>query len=420
MSDRLDGPNILKPVPSGIVKIRKTPLIMALACLICVVVYLIFNVAGKQEQRRQKKESRLDQAQLGSISKVSDDEWFLDKKYDDIRQTHVPDDSTKETENTNEDKSDNVSFEDNPVVLQPKNSFEQDYEEEERKTQLELLRLEQQMQIEERKFYLRAVKSPAEVLVGRNGENEFENNTTAMSSDNKVSQLKESSPSRYPEGLAGYQDQNMQGSKKDFIQSAGYAGEYLMHTKKKPISEFEIKAGTVIPAALMTGINSDLPGNIIAQVRENIYDTVTGEHVLIPQGARLIGQYNSQVSLGQNRALVIWTRLIFPDGSSLNLDKMQGVDSAGYAGFEDKVNHHYWRIYGNAFLLSLVGAGYELLNDDSDSDEARDKVASGIGQQLTQVTTEMMRKNINIQPTIEIRPGYKFNVLVLKDIILTP
>ena len=170
--------------------------------------------------------------------------------------------------------------------------------------------------------------------------------------------------------------------------------------------------------ALITGVNSDLPGSVIAQVRENVYDTVTGNYLLIPQGTKLIGGYDSQISFGQDRALVVWNRMIYPDGKSINLENMQGVDVAGYAGFRDKVNHHYFRIYGNALLLSLVGAGYELLKDENDTNNAQEVVADAVGQQLAQVASEMIRKNLNIQPTITIRPGYKFNVLVMKDMIL--
>ena len=131
-----------------------------------------------------------------------------------------------------------------------------------------------------------------------------------------------------------------------------------MH-KMKPLSPFEVKAGTYITAALETGIDSDLPGSIKAQVSENVYDTVSGNYILIPQGAKIIGQYDSKVSFGQNRALVVWNRIIFPDGSSIDLEKMSGVDISGYAGFSDKLNNHYLKIYGNAVLLSLMGAGYE-------------------------------------------------------------
>lgn len=191
---------------------------------------------------------------------------------------------------------------------------------------------------------------------------------------------------------------------------------YLQHTKISPISSYELKAGSVIPAILISGINSDTPGRIIGQVRENVYDSATGNLKLIPQGTKIIGQYDSGVSYGQNRALVIWSRLIFPNGDSINLDNMQGVDGSGYSGFADQVDNHYLRTYGSAILLSFVGAGYEYLNQNASSEE--DTLAGSIGRELASVTSEITRKNINVAPTIKIRPGYKFNVMVMSDMIL--
>jgi type IV secretion system protein VirB10 len=223
-----------------------------------------------------------------------------------------------------------------------------------------------------------------------------------------------------PPGQAPAEDLNRQDRKAAFLRDGVAAGEYLPHMKKPPLSPYEIKAGTYIPAALITGINSDLPGNIVAQVTENVYDTADGQYALIPQGARLVGMYDSQVTFGQNRALVVWTRLIFPDGASVNLERMQGVDIAGYAGFKDRVDNHYLRIYGNALLLSLVGAGYDLLNKpgDQEKNNATQSVAANVGQKLADVSSESIKNNLNTQPTIMIRPGYKFKVMVMKDMVL--
>jgi len=214
---------------------------------------------------------------------------------------------------------------------------------------------------------------------------------------------------------------NLQDAKESFLNKETGQEEYLSSFKKAPLSPFELKAGTYIPAALVTGIQSDLPGPIVAQVTANVYDTSSGQYLLIPQGAKLVGEYDSHVSFGQNRALVVWTRLVFPDAATLNLERMQGVDMAGYAGFYDKVDNHYLRIYANAFMLSLVGAGYELLNKtsgSSDSPSAGDTVAANVGQRLADVSSQTMERNLNVQPTIVIRAGYQFNVVVVKDVIL--
>ena len=174
---------------------------------------------------------------------------------------------------------------------------------------------------------------------------------------------------------------------------------------------------------MISGINSDLPGQIMAQVSQNVFDTVSGRKLLIPQGTRLVGSYDSFVAIGQERALVAWRRLIFPDGKSLELLNMGGADQGGYAGFNDQVNNHYTKIFGSAMLLSLVGAGYQLSQPQPRVGEAlssREIVAAQMGQQLSQVSSEMMRRNMQIQPTIEIRPGYRFNVMVNHDMILEP
>ena len=131
-------------------------------------------------------------------------------------------------------------------------------------------------------------------------------------------------------------DLNNQEGKQEFLKKADPDDDYLENSKKKPRSPYEVKAGSYIPAALITGINSDLPGSVNAQVTENVYDTVTGNYLLIPQGAKLVGEYNSSLTFGQTRVQVVWNRIIFPDGKSIDLEKMQGVDIAGYSGFQDK------------------------------------------------------------------------------------
>ncbi|HDX6256507.1 TPA: conjugal transfer protein TrbI [Campylobacter fetus subsp. venerealis] len=197
---------------------------------------------------------------------------------------------------------------------------------------------------------------------------------------------------------------------------------YLEQLKQKPISAYEIKAGWNIPAVLITGVNSELPGQILAQITQNVYDTATGKYLLIPQGTKAVGDYSNNVIYGQSRLLVAWNKLIFPNGDTLNIQSMQGASMDGYTGFEDQVDNHYFRIFGSAFLLSSITAGIAL-SDNSQGNEietARDKAIGQAIQQMGQVASEMIRKNMNISPTLEIRPGYKFNIFVTKDIILEP
>lgn len=194
----------------------------------------------------------------------------------------------------------------------------------------------------------------------------------------------------------------------------------LNATVDVPRSPYQLRAGFVVPATLISGINSDLPGQIMAQVSQHVYDSATGKHLLIPQGARLIGAYSSDVIYGQARVLVAWQRIVFPDGKAIDIGAMPGADGAGYSGFHDRVNNHYFRIFASAFLMSGITAGISLSQEDShdgeqDRKRASDAFSEALGQQLGQVTVEMIRKNLNIAPTLEIRPGYRFNVIVTKD-----
>lgn len=189
-----------------------------------------------------------------------------------------------------------------------------------------------------------------------------------------------------------------------------------------PRSPFELRAGFVIPATLISGINSELPGQIMGQVSANVYDTPTGKHLLIPQGSRLVGAYSSDVVYGQSRVLVAWQRIVFPDGKALELGSMPGADSAGYAGFNDQVNNHYMRIFGSALLMSGVVAGVTYTQQQNQQQtvagaaSAQQTMSAALGQQLGQVAAQMISKNLSIAPTLEIRPGYRFNVVAVKDL----
>ena len=216
-------------------------------------------------------------------------------------------------------------------------------------------------------------------------------------------------------------DPNMQKSKEDFFNQDIKDLGYLPNKVVPQMSPFELKRGSFIPATMITGLNSDLPGRITAQVSQNVYDSATGYRLLIPQGARLFGRYDSKISFGQERVLVVWTDLIFPNGSTLQIGAMAGTDAEGYGGFKDKVDRHLWRTFGSAALIALIGTGIDRSMPESStvatqgtaSDAARRNFAESFGR----VAEQTISQNLNVQPTIKIRPGYKFNVLVDQDII---
>jgi type IV secretion system protein TrbI len=190
----------------------------------------------------------------------------------------------------------------------------------------------------------------------------------------------------------------------------------------RPASPFVVQAGTVIPAALITGIRSDLPGQITAQVTENVYDTPTGRALLVPQGARLVGSYDSQVSFGQSRVLLVWTRLIMPNGRSIVLERQPGADSAGYAGLEDELDNHWSELLKAALVSTLLSVGTEV-GSGSDSGNNADLIRAlrrGAADSASQVGSQVVRRSLNIQPTLTIRPGFPVRVIVNRDLILEP
>jgi type IV secretion system protein VirB10 len=218
-----------------------------------------------------------------------------------------------------------------------------------------------------------------------------------------------------------YERQNDQEQKSSFGQQHGkQESEYLASTRKPALSRYEIKAGWLIPAVLEQQLNSDLPGLIRALVRENVYDSATGRYILIPSGSTLIGVYNSHIGYGQNALQAVWRRVVFPDGSSLALGGFEGDDSAGAAGFRDQVNNHWGRILSGALLTSLFAAGIEVSQGTNSSvlqsPSVGQTVGQAVGQQVGQLGVEVTRRNLNIQPTIVVRTGYRFFVRVEKDI----
>ncbi len=195
---------------------------------------------------------------------------------------------------------------------------------------------------------------------------------------------------------------------------------------EQPATPYILRTGYVIPAILISAMDSELPGTITAQVAQNVYDTPTGNYLLIPQGARLVGAYSSNVAYGQSRIFVAWQRIVFPDGTALDIGAMPGTDAEGEAGFNDKTNNHFVRLFGSALLMSAITAGVTWSQDHNQNNNgnsnrvsASDALSEALGQELGLTMSEMIRKNLNIAPTLKIRPGYRFNILVVKDVVLT-
>jgi type IV secretion system protein TrbI len=191
-----------------------------------------------------------------------------------------------------------------------------------------------------------------------------------------------------------------------------------------PASSYVVQAGNIIPASLITGIRSDLPGQITAQVTESIFDSPTGRFLLIPQGTRLIGVYDSQVSFGQSRVLLVWTRLIMPNGRSIVLERQPGADAAGYSGLEDDVDNHWGALFKAALLSTLLGVGSEL-GAGSDSGTGNNggliqALRLGASDSLNQTGQKVVQRNLNIQPTLTVRPGFPVRVIVNRDLVLEP
>jgi type IV secretion system protein VirB10 len=193
---------------------------------------------------------------------------------------------------------------------------------------------------------------------------------------------------------------------------------YNPHSLHTPISPYQVMAGTIISASLVTGLNSDLPGQVVAQVTETVFDTATGQHLLIPQGTRLMGRYESDVEAGQSRALVVWTRLIRPDGSSLVIENLPGVDLSGQAGLHDKVDRHTGSLIGAALLSTVLSIGSELASDDED--RLVEAIQDGGQSTVNQAGQKVVTRALSRKPTLRVRPGWRLRVIVNRDLILTP
>ena len=187
---------------------------------------------------------------------------------------------------------------------------------------------------------------------------------------------------------------------------------------RPPASPYVLQAGSTIPAALVTGLRSDLPGQVVAQVTEPVYDSPTGRHLLVPQGARLIGQYDAEVGTGQERVLLVWNRLILPDGGSIVLERQPGADAAGFAGLQDRVDNHWSRLFRAGVLSTLLGVGAELGNG-SDSDIAR-AIRDGAQESVSDAGQDVVRRQLEVRPTLTVRSGHLVRVIVTRDLVLEP
>ncbi len=225
-------------------------------------------------------------------------------------------------------------------------------------------------------------------------------------------------------GALSPDDQNKQIRKESFIKDAASQRDdlYLREVKHPAISKYQLNIGWKIPAGLECGINSDLPGTVCGLVRENVCDSATGKYLLIPQGTKVHGTYDSQVAVGQERILAVWNYLEFQDGSIQSLKGMLGADQAGYAGFDADVDNHYWKLFGMTGMMSLFSAGFQLSQPQTSQGSngvpsTSQAIAASVGQQLGQTGTAIAQKQLNVQPTLKRNAGYRFNVMVTRNLV---
>lgn len=214
-------------------------------------------------------------------------------------------------------------------------------------------------------------------------------------------------------------DQNDQQRKLDFESQADTRSIYDNHALQTPASPYELMAGTVIAASLLTGLDSDLPGLVTAQITENLYDSVSGKVLLVPAGSKLLGSYDSVVAFGQSRALVVWQRIIMPDGSSIQIDNLPATDPAGYAGLKDEVDYHTWTLLKGIAMSTLLGVGTQV-SFGSNQSNLVEAIRQSTQESTNQAGQRLVEKDLNIQPTIRVRPGWPLRVVLHKDLILRP
>ena len=405
-------------VKSGIKRLNKRPLIIVSIVLMIILMGLGYATMKRAEKAKAKEEVN-GKVRNDGESLASD---FLSKLY---QSRNSEEEKTlplvsKEKRNSNSNK------EDKPLTLEttnkPLNSTSSD---ESLKKQLD----EEKLALERYKLelYRTALTAPTKVKLSQNLSQAIPRGLGGSSTQgipnpadiySQIAKAYKGANSSSKSNEDFTLNQNEQ-----FLKSQKTSYNYLAARKTKPISPYEMKTGTLIPSVLMTEINSELPGPIKAQVSENVFDTATGEHLLIPQGSTLIGAYSSNVQYGQNRVLIAFNRIIFPDGQTLNLDGMNGIDQKGAAGFNDQVNNHYFQIFGSAFFMGAITGGIAMADNTGANqfiETNRQKMLGALISELGQVARQMIQKNMNIAPTLEIRAGYRFNIFATKDIILEP
>jgi len=248
------------------------------------------------------------------------------------------------------------------------------------------------------------------------GEGGAQPGSTAPPATAPIPALASPTVSSEPAGSAEPKD--AQTAKRAFLTASGQQPTESNHRLTPAVSPYVVQAGSVIPAALITGIRSDLPGMITAQVTQNVYDSVTGRHLLIPQGSRLIGEYDSQVSFGQNRVLLAWDRLILPDGRSIRLDRLPGADALGYSGLQDRVDQHWGGLFRAALISTLLSVGTEIGNGDEDA--LVRAVRQGSSDSIGRTGQDLVRRQMSVPPTLTVRPGFQLRVIVTRDLVLAP
>ncbi len=292
------------------------------------------------------------------------------------------------------------------------------YQNDSEQSKSEMSKFLDQQRVKRRRSAIAARES--DLFVGRVGERRnMHSNRDESEETYKIREFED-----VPEGILNPREQsNRQDEKARFLHQPERVEEQIRSRLRAPRSPYELLAGTLIPGVLLTGLNSDLPGQIVAQVSRNIYDTVSGRFLLIPQGTKLIGLYDSQIAYGQQRLLVVWRRLILPNGKSISLQGMPGVDLSGEAGLSSRVNNHYGKLFSGVILGSLLGAGTQVVsgpNSRTLDPSFTALAAQGTAQNLNQAGQEITKRNLNIQPTLEVSPGARFSVFVTKDLVLEP
>lgn len=389
---------------SGVKRVNNLPLIIAIGVL-TIFVLLIASVAVKRANAQNQREE---------VVKIINTKKNVLNLANEVVGNHSPGILPAPIEKRSESEPLEVSKPFIPVTQKPDVEVSQTSD-----IEMERIRQEKTRDFEE------AVKAKTAVMVDNSRINNKDENLANHANMNVDMDIDVASNFKSQLQLL----QQKQNAKPVLLNIGGVENEMRWHLNsnlENPHSRYELRAGSVIPGVMISGISSELPGQLIAQVSQNVFDTSRGKHLLIPQGTKLIGVYSSDVGFGQNSVLVAWQRLVFPDGRALDIGSMPGADSAGYAGFRDQVDHHYVKIYGSALLMSGIVAGITYSQNTNQTYQngygygpptAGSVLSQALGQQLGEVTGQLISKNLNISPTVNVRPGYRFNIIAVKDLI---